>query len=366
MKEPGEPRRTPGLRRTPGGKWQARYYDPSGRLRGKTFARKVDAQTFLSAAKADVQRGTWLDPALARRTFGDWAAEFTATRVNLRASTRSRDGWLLASLVLPSFEARPLGSVMPIHVRQWIASLETAGYAPSTVAKAYQTLSTIFKAAVESEMITRSPCRGIDKPKVENGEMRFLSVPEVDQLIEAIPSRHQAFVLTAAYSGLRWGELAALRLPRLDQLRRQLSVEETITRVGGKLGFGPPKTKASIRRISLPAFVVEALAVHLAEHPTEDLVFGSMHPSNFRQRVWNPAVEATVGRPCRFHDLRHSHVAMLIRQGAHPKAIQLRLGHASIKTTLDTYGHLYEGIDEALAEGLDKTWREYKSPGDVA
>ena len=93
-----------------------------------------------------------------------------------------------------------------------------------------------------------------------------------------------------------------MRLSQLDQLRRQLSVEETITRVGGKLGFGPPKTKASIRRISLPAFVVEALAVHLAEHPTEDLVFGSMHPSNFRQRVWNPAVEATVGRPCRFHD----------------------------------------------------------------
>lgn len=65
-----------------------------------------------------------------------------------------------------------------------------------------------------------------------------------------------------------------------------------------------------------------------------------------------------MGDPCTFHDLRHSHAALLIAQGEHPKVIQARLGHASIKTTLDTYGHLFDGLDEAAADRLDESWRK--------
>ena len=92
-----------------------------------------------------------------------------------------------------------------------------------------------------------------------------------------------------------------------------------------------------------------------------DLVFsapsgGPIRRNNFRRRIWLPAVEKSVGRPCTFHDLRHSHAALLIAQGEHPKVIQERLGHASIKTTLDTYGHLFEGLDGAAADRLEATF----------
>ena len=73
--------------------------------------------------------------------------------------------------------------------------------------------------------------------------------------------------------------------------------------------------------------------------------------------MWLPAVDATVGQPCTFHDLRHSHAALLIREGLHPKVIQERMGHSSIRTTLDTYGHLFPGLDEAAAEALDSSVR---------
>jgi integrase len=80
---------------------------------------------------------------------------------------------------------------------------------------------------------------------------------------------------------------------------------------------------------------------------------GPLLNRNFRDRIWLPAVRASVGEPMRFHDLRHTHAAILISQGEHPKVIQHRLGHSSIKVTLDTYGHLFEGLDEAAAERLD-------------
>ena len=83
---------------------------------------------------------------------------------------------------------------------------------------------------------------------------------------------------------------------------------------------------------------------------------GPIRRSNFRRRIWLPAVDASVGQPCTFHDLRHSHAALLIAQVEHPKVIQERLGQASIKTTLDTYGHLFEGLDEAAADRLEATF----------
>ena len=78
-----------------------------------------------------------------------------------------------------------------------------------------------------------------------------------------------------------------------------------------------------------------------------------MRRTNFRRRTRLPAVEAAHLDGLRLHELRHTHTAMLIAQGEHPKVIQSRLGHASIKTTLDTYGHLFEGLDEAAAQRLD-------------
>ena len=120
---------------------------------------------------------------------------------------------------------------------------------------------------------------------------------------------------------------------------------------------------AARRTVTLPASLCDELARHLNHYPTDDLIFtasegGPIRWSNFRRRTWKPATEAVGLDGLRFHDLRHSHAALLIAAGEHPKVIQGRLGHASIRTTLDVYGHLFEGLDEAAAERLDETWRQ--------
>ena len=183
----------------------------------------------------------------------------------------------------------------------------------------------------------------------------------VDHLVAALPTRYRDFVTAAAYTGCRFGELAALRLDNVNMVRRTISIEATASEVRGVIHVGPPKTRAAVRAISIPTLLVDALAHHLGAHPTghDGLVFtgragGYIRSSNFRHRVWNPAVKASVGPPCRFHDLRHSHVAMLIATGQHRQVIAQRLGHVSVRTVLDVYGHLYDGLDRAAATALDQ------------
>jgi integrase len=167
-------------------------------------------------------------------------------------------------------------------------------------------------------------------------------------------------VLTAAYSGCRFGELAGLQIHRLDLLRRTLTIAEALSDVQGQVRLSPPKTAAARRQVALPRFLTDELTTHWGRWPTAEDGYlftapegGPLRRANFRRRDWLPAVRASVGEPLRFHDLRHTDAAILIAQGEHPKVIQLRLGQSSIQVTLDTYGHLFEGLDEAAADRLD-------------
>jgi integrase len=193
--------------------------------------------------------------------------------------------------------------------------------------------------------------------------MQFASTDEIRKLSETIDPRWRVMVLTASYTGLRMGEISGLTSDQVNLLSRRLTVTRQLTESNGHIEFGPVKTKASRRTVTLPRFLCGELASHLAECPpsTAGLVFqaadgGPIRRSNWRRRVWIPAVSKAGLPGFRFHDLRHTHAAFLIAQGEHPKVIQSRLGHASITTTLNTYGHLFEGLDKAAADRLHDSW----------
>ena len=345
-------------RRGPG-RYKARYRDPANTERSKTFARRVDAERWLTQQESAKNRGEWTDPRLARTCFGDWEPSVSAGRVDLRESTQSRDASLMRNLVLPHFQDHPLGSVLPADIQAWIANLIASEYSPSTVRKAFQLAAGVFSSAVDSGLISRSPCRNIRLPREIRTEMRFLDPSEIADLSAAIGPRFRTLTVTAAYSGLRWGELAALRLEDVNLLRRQITVTRTLSEVRGHIRFTEPKTKAAWRTVAIPPTVAQQIGQHIGRYPARDnLVFssdqgGPLRRTNFRQRQWLPAVRASVGEPCRFHDLRHSHVSLLINAGEHPKTIASRLGHTSVRTVLDVYGHLFEGLDEAAADRLE-------------
>jgi hypothetical protein len=181
------------------------------------------------------------------------------------------------------------------------------------------------------------------------------------RLASVIAPRFRALVLVGAYGGLRIGELAGLRRGRTDTARGTVTVLEIATDVSGRLVFGPPKTRAARRTVSLPAPVANELEQHLASyaepHP-DALVFtaargSALRATNFRRRTWRPAVRAAELDDLRIHDLRHTAVALWIAAGASPKEVARRAGHTSVKTVLDVYGHLYAEADVALRERLE-------------
>ena len=190
---------------------------------------------------------------------------------------------------------------------------------------------------------------------------------QVTVIANAISARHRVLILTAANTGLRFGELAGLRIKRLDLLKRTVTVTEQLTEVRGRAEYSEPK-HGSRRTLTLPRFLCDELALHLASYPpVEGHVFtmsegGPLRYSNFRRRVWLPAVEATGFTDFTFHSLRHSHAAVLIALGEHPKVISSRLGHSSISVTMDTYGHLFDGLDARAADRLDEAYSRPSAP----
>jgi integrase len=339
--------------------YRARYIDPTGRERSRSFSRKVDAERFLTTVESGKLQGTWTDPARGKVTFAAWLETWWTTAADLRPSTRARDRSYFNSLILPRFGAAPLAAITQPSVQAWVADLLARGLAAETVVKAYQLLGRTMTAAVNADMLARSPCRAVRLPKIERQEMRFLTPAEVARLADAIGPRYRALVLLAAYGGLRIGELAGLRRGRVNLLRGTVDVAEIVVEVKGKLFIGPPKTRAGRRTIGLPQAVVDELATHLGPLGSADAhVFtadkgGVLRTSNFRVKVWLPAVRAAGLVPLRPHDLRHTAVALWIAAGANPKEVSVRAGHTSVSFTLDRYGHLFEGHDLELRDRLD-------------
>ena len=339
--------------------YRARYRDPAGHEHAKVFARKADAQRFLTEMENSKLKGTWTDPALGRVLFGDWLGEWWMTTTNLRPSTRARDEMLLRRYALPRFGDVALVAISQRDVRAWVAELSAGPLAPATVQKAYQLLGKVMGAAVDAGMLAQSPCRRVPLPKVEREEMRFLTPAEIARLADLIAPRYRALVLVAAYGGLRVGELAGLRRGRVDLLRGTVEVAEIVTEVGGVLRFGSPKTRAGRRTVVLPRAVVDELAAHLpGSGDPEAFMFtapqgGPLRVIAFRARVWRPATRKADLDGLRIHDLRHTAVALWIAAGAGPKEVATRAGHTSVSFTLDRYGHLYPEADTALRDRLD-------------
>jgi integrase len=342
-------------------KWQVLYRDPTTKRERSAgvFDRKSDATKQRRAIEYRLQTGEWIDPALQATLYSDWAEIWLGTKTHLKPKTAAGYESLFNSRILPRFGAARLRDIKPIDIEQWISDMYTSGLSVSRIRQARSLMSSTLKSAVRNQMIQSNPADGASIPRASRNEMRFLTPAEIQQLVDEIPERHRSLVLTLAYTGIRQGELTALRRRRINLLRRELVIAESATDVHGQKIFGETKNRQA-RTIAMPMFLADLLAQHMETIPVDPdtLLFTStvqtpMDWTNFRNGVWTPAVARADLAPLRMHDLRHTAASILIAQGCQAKFIQEHLGHSSITVTMDRYGHLYPEARNEISNALD-------------
>ena len=341
-------------------RYRARYRDPRGRQHERRFPRKVDAQRWLDEATSALVTRTWTAPERGRVTVAEWAERWLAAQTGIKPSTHYRYGTLLHAHVLPAWGNHRLADVTHAEVATWVAQLRQRGSAPGTVRQAHRVLSLLLDLAVRDGRIPRNPAERVPLPRIVRGEPRFLTRNEVELLAGAAGEDGDVIRLLAN-TGLRFGELAALRVRRVDFLRKRLIIAESATEVAGELVFGTPKTHQQ-RTVPLPAELVEPLARRCEGKQPDDLLLTTpagtpLRLRNWRRMVWNPAVAAAGLADVTPHDLRHTAASLAVASGAHAKSVQRMLGHASAAMTLDVYSGLFDDDLTALADRMDAAAR---------
>ena len=358
-------------------RWYVRYRDPSGEQRNKVFDRRIDAERYLTTIESAKLSGAYIDPARSRVTVGEWTDRWLAGQAHLKPTTRERYEGIVRRHVRPRWGTTRLADVTHADVQSWVTSL-TDGLEPATVRKVHRVLSLILTLAVKDGRLIRNPAADINLPRAPSSEQRYLTHEQVAMLArEAVgpvdPSRHRRpaerandqyrlIVLFLAYTGVRFGEMAALRVSRVDFLRRRATIAESVTLVGAKQVWGTPKGHER-RDVPLPRFLIEELARHVEGKSPDDLVFsgvrggGALRVPVFRRAAFDRAA-AAIGMPgLHPHELRHTAASLAIAAGADVKVVQKMLGHKSATMTLDQYGHLFDDRLDDVADRLDAAAR---------
>ena len=360
----GRQRRFGTIRRLPSGRYQARYHGPDGvrRAADDTFATKTEAQDWLTLKEAEILEDDWIDPEAAEVLVPDYAATWIDERPGLRPKSVKNYRGLLRCQVAPHLATMTVGELTLARVRRWRKKLLDSGTSPITTAKAYRFLRAVMNTAVDDGLIKRNPCRIKSAGTEDSPERPVLTVTQVYAVADAIGLRYRALVLLAAFTSLRWAELAALRPEDIDLDARMVRVTRQLYYHDAGYSFGPPKSRAGVRGVDFPELIVPDLREHLDWLPSSAvLVFASstgspLAHSNFRQRVWLPALAAVGLEGVRLHDLRHTGNQLTANAGANLKELMARMGHDSERAAL-IYLHSSRERQRALADAVGEAAR---------
>ena len=279
---------------------------------------------------------------------------------------------------IPLFGKRPMGKILPTEIQRWVTTAVENSLSPVSVDKYHTMLASVFERALTDRVITFNPCAHTELPKRVKKKARTLNPVEYDAILAAVPAQHRLMVETAVSTGVRWGELIALKPRHLDLAAGRLTVEETIVEVsrknsptGQRMLTKPYPKDNEPRTLGLPPDLVEQLTdwINQRRLGPDDLLFATrdgtpISRNTFRTRVWLPAVKASgVDFDVRVHDLRHAHASWLLSGGSDITSVMDRMGHSQITTT-QKYLHPMPDADTKNLTALIRI-RNPEQPGEA-
>lgn len=359
-------------------RYRVRLYSGDKYVGGRTFSAKRDAVEWEREQKRRIERGTYVDPKEGQQLVEVWAKKWMeSTTVGPR--TRTRNESLLRLHVLPIFGRRPLVLVRRSEVQEMVRDL-AASHSPSTARLALGVLRQIYKMAELDGVIDVNPCRGIKLPPSRPGERQPLTSEQVWTLIDVAENQQDRVIIAVlAYTGLRWGELAALRVSDYRPADRRILIERAYTDDRGALSLGPVKDHA-VRTVVLPSAVAEMLDRWLSRryHESADtLIFMSSAGTPLRNRNWTQRslapITHAVGRQVTPHHFRDTAASLAIAAGASVMTVARMLGHEDPSVTLRHYAREFPsevaGVAAALNAGIvrgrEVAQETQKSAGDA-
>ncbi|GAB2960579.1 site-specific integrase [Amycolatopsis acidiphila] len=362
--------------------WRVRYRRHTGTTGAiPGFPDRKVAETYARDMETDQRRQVWIDPADSRTTLTDWAARWLPAQ-DLDPRTIDNYRSYLRCQILPHFGDASLGEITALDIDTWTKQVADAGYAAATIASWVKLLSMILTDAVDQHLIPTNPvrqrghrgrrCRTLARERVWPTPEQVLRIANQASALGGTTAR--LLIITAAWTGCRRGELAALHRDNLHLDTGHLTVDPdhgSLHECGGRRWLGPPKTPSSARTITLPPFLVRLLRQHLQTHPYE-FVFTNpcgtwLWRSSFHRRILRPAIDGTRKPGARiypvcpgltFHGLRHSHTTWLIAGGAPEIAQARRLGHHLPNRVVETYSHVAPEVETRLLADLQRRWHK--------
>ncbi len=364
------------------GKWRI-VYDappgPDGRRKQKSVTvrgTKKDAQRKRTEILHQLQTGSYVDPArtTVREYLERWLQEYVVP--NLAAKTAQEYARMIRKYVIPCVGAVRLTELTPLRLVSFYNKMQregslrgNGGLSAQTVVHLHRVLHKALQQAVKWQILIRNPADAAQPPKCQRIEMRVLPDDQVSKLLIAAEGTTLYMpVLLAISTGMRRGEVLALKWQDVDMDAGFLSVRRSLEQTRAGLSFKSPKNSKSKRTVVMPANLARALVKHKGIQAQNKLLLGEGYQDlgmvccypdgrpvnpNYLTSAF-PGLLQRAGLPhIRFHDLRHTHATMLLAQGVHPKIVSERLGHCTIGITLDTYSHVLPSMQEEAARKID-------------
>jgi integrase len=360
------------------GLWVAAITGADGRRQRVYAHTRADAGRRLTQALQRRDQGMGETVPAGSDTVAAWLESWlTTVKPTLRPRTWIRYGELCRVHLIPAIGRLRLGRLQPAHLQALYAERLAAGSSPTTIHHVHMVLHRALVAAVRQGQVNRNVAELVTPPRMVQAEMRVLDPTEVRRLcaLAAEDADRGALLILAVTTGMRQGELLALRWRDVDLERGTLAVTGTLQRVAGEgLVRGDPKTVRSRRQVRLTPTAVSALRQRQAVHAATrlqlgerwkdgDWVFtgprGTPLDGNTARAAWRSLSQRADLPMIRFHDLRHTAATLLLGQGVHPKVVADLLGHATVAITLDRYSHVAMAMHQEATDALEAVLQDH-------
>lgn len=343
------------------GKWEIAFKDEEGRRKRLcNFKTKPEATLALAKITEEIENGTYgrINKEL---TFKEATEKYIEqyAKIHCKESTVSGYQGYLNNHLLPVFGHRKMINITKPQIEEFIGTLKEKGLSSETINHIIFLFGAVFEKMIDDGIIKINPVKRVKKLGAYTKKADFLTAEEIGKCLTVAKNNYpQYYVLlyTAIYTGMRQGELFALTW-------NDISFEDRIIKVNKSYSHGQlstTKTDSSVRNVRICNSLMDVLKQWREEYQRNEnnLVFpnangGYLDSRNILQRFFHKCLEDAGLKKIRWHDLRHTHISLLINQNVAPQVIQKQAGHSTIKTTMDVYGHLMPSVYNSSIDAID-------------